>query len=958
MYILYVACAEATPVNVISQNNLNCYKTCLLQPIDKNEVKINQNLNTEQKDEVYRLIEKYRDCFAQNLSEIGCTDISELEIKLTDETPVTYRPYRLSIAEKEIVRDIVNELRENDIIEESDSAYASPVLLVSKKTGGYRLCVDYRALNRKTVKDLYPLPRIDDQLDLLSGNNFFVSLDMSSGYYQIPIKDSCKHLTAFITPDGLYQFKRAPFGLANCPAVFQRTVNKMLGKAQKKCAIAYMDDLLISGITFNECINKLEQTFILLREAGLTLNLKKCSFFDTQIDYLGFEISAEGVRPGSSKIEAVKCFPEPKNVHEIRQFVGLASYFRKFIQNFATIARPLTDLTRQNTPWCWGQRQKEAFQNLKDKLVQRPILTLYNPEHIIELHCDASKIGLGGILFQKEPDSSKLKPLAYFSRKTTIDEEKLHAYELETLAVIASLSRFRVYLLGRHFTIVSDCSALRSTFAKRDLIPRVARWWIALQEYDCTIEYRPGCSMQHVDALSRNPLPCVDDNDKLEHLSRVMNITQDDWLLTLQLSDPKIQHIRSALEDPQYKDIVDIKQNFVLKNNRLYRKVGEDLKWVVPKNARWQICQRNHDEIGHFSIDKTLEKIKRDFWFPKMKKFITKYVKSCLHCAFGKEPAGPKEGFLHSIPKTEIPFHTVHADHLGPFVKSTHGNQYLLLVVDGFTKFCIIKALRNTRSLPTVRALKEIFYTFGHPMRLITDRGSCFTSGEFKRFCTESEIQHTLNAVSAPRANGQVERFNRTVLDALRTYTDRLGENKWEQVLGKIQWGLNNTLNKGIGKIPSEALFCMRPLNRGEGMLGETIIQTRQNDKETELIRSEISEHIESDQLKQQARFNQTRKKANVYSEGDLVKILKPLPGNDGKSRKLLPKYTGPFRITKVLPNDRYEVSSIPGSNISRGKYTNVWSVDRIQPWISVVNEDSDTCTSDDESIAKDQTEK
>lgn len=243
-------------------------------------------------------------------------------------------------------------------------------------------------------------------------------------------------------------------------------------------------------------------------------------------------------------------------------------------------------------------------------------------------------------------------------------------------------------------------------------------------------------------------------------------------------------------------------------------------------------------------------------------------------------------------------------------------------------------------------------------MRLITDRGSCFTSGEFKRFCTESEIQHTLNAVSAPRANGQVERFNRTVLDALRTYTDRLGENKWEQVLGKIQWGLNNTLNKGIGKIPSEALFCMRPLNRGEGILGETIIQTRQNDKETELIRSEISEHIESDQLKQQARFNQTRKKANVYSEGDLVKILKPLPGNDGKSRKLLPKYTGPFRITKVLPNDRYEVSSIPGSNISRGKYTNVWSVDRIQPWISVVNEDSDTCTSDDESIAKDQTEK
>ncbi|CAH2227286.1 jg27653, partial [Pararge aegeria aegeria] len=426
------------------EEHLQCLTTHTLNPLDRNDILINPDISDKQKETVYNLINEYRECFAQNLSELGCTNISELDIKLTDDNPVAYRPYRLSHSEKEIVRDMVKELEENKIIEESDSAYASPILLVSKKTGGYRLCVDYRALNRKTIRDLYPLPRIDDQIDLLSGNSYFISLDMSSGYYQIPIKEDCKHLTAFITPDGLYQFRRAPFGLANCPAVFQRTVNKMLGNSREKCAIAYMDDLLISGKNFDECLSKLEQTFILLKKAALTLNIKKCRFFDTTINYLGFEISAEGVRPGQTKINAVISFPEPKNVHEIRQFMGLASYFRKFIEHFATIARPLTDLTKQNNPWKWEQPQRAAFKTLKEKLTQRPILAIYNTAYITELHCDASKVGLGGILFQKESPNSCLKPVAYFSRKTTIDEEKLHAYELETLAVVASLSRFRV----------------------------------------------------------------------------------------------------------------------------------------------------------------------------------------------------------------------------------------------------------------------------------------------------------------------------------------------------------------------------------------------------------------------------------------------------------------------------------------------------------------------------------
>ncbi|KAL0901934.1 hypothetical protein ABMA27_007079 [Loxostege sticticalis] len=531
--------ARGEKVGTAINNNkiANCFHVqTSYERIDRKDINLNSKLTRSEIDKVYDLIDKYRTTFANNLSELGCTNLTEMDIQLTDRRPVVYRPYRLCYKERETVQNMVDELIQNDIVEESSSPYASPILLVSKKGGGQRLCVDYRELNRRTVKDHFPLPLIEDQIDQLSGSKFFTSLDLTSGYYQIPLKPDCKYLTAFITPNGLYQFKRMPFGLVNAPSVFQRTITKALtlktdtidteNKIEKP-ALAYMDDILVVSKTFEEGLKKLEKTFQLLTQSKLTLNINKCHFFKTSVEYLGYEINAEGIRPGSAKIEAV------------RQFVGLTSYFRKFIQNFSIIARPLTNLTRKDCPWNWGDMEEQAFITLKTKLVDRPILALYNPKFITELHTDASKLGLAGILLQKEDECSPLKPIAFFSRKTTIDEQKFHAYDLETLAVIESLKRFRVYLLGNPFTIVTDCNALRATFTKRDLLPRIARWWLQLQEYDCNIVYRPNHSMTHVDALSRNPvIPSLPVDIDIT-LPRVLAITHEDWLLSLQLTDPQ-----------------------------------------------------------------------------------------------------------------------------------------------------------------------------------------------------------------------------------------------------------------------------------------------------------------------------------------------------------------------------------------------------------------------------------
>ena len=637
---------------------------------------------------------------------------------------------------------------------------------------------------------------------------------------------------------------------------------------------------------------------------------------------------------------AVSNFPVPKNVNKVRQFIGLAGFFRRFVRHFAIIARPLTDLLKVKTEWKWTEEHTKAFNVLKERLIERPVMAVYDNKFETELHTDASKLGIAGILMQRNAEGI-IRPVAYYSRKTTKDEQKFHSFDLETLAVIASLHRFRVYLLGIKFKIVTDCNALRATMTKRDLIPRVARWWIQLQEYDCEIEYRPGSRMAHVDALSRNPVTELDSSEE-RPIFDILQIEEKNWIATVQSADDEIQRIKGILENRDTEHVADVHKNYKLKGGYVYRLVNGKIKWVVPRGVRWQILQMNHDNAGHFSFEKTLSRIQESFWFPKMRRFTKKYVSACLKCAHHKVPGGPKEGLLHAIPKVEIPFHTLHADHLGPFVRSKRGNTYLLVIIDAFTRYIIIKAVRDTKTASAIRVFKEHFGYFGTPNRLITDRGSCFTSAKFKSFTQKLGVKHILNAVATPRANGQVERFNRTVIDALGTRCHGEKENTWDEHLGEIQLGINTTVNKSTGKSPSELLFGCKLINTSENILNDIVCSTSNRISDNNLlnIRTEASKKMRKQQDLAKKNFDKHRKSCTLYKVGDLVRIERAVTNKAtaGKPKKLAAKFQGPYRIIKILPNDRFVVEDTPITRKGNRRYENIVAIDKIYPWLNFSN--------------------
>jgi len=436
-----------------------------------------------------------------------------------------------------------------------------------------------------------------------------------------------------------------------------------------------------------------------------------------RVKFLGHIIEGGHVRSFDRKTEAVRRFPEPTSVKQVQSFLGQSGYFRKFIPGYAAIAHSLSNLLRASVGFDFGVAKRNAFVRLKTILSEKPVLHLYRIGTKTELHMNASTLGYGAILFQKSGEDSLFHPVYYSSGKTTSAEAKYASYELEVLAIVKALKRFRVYLLGIIFKIVTDCRAFMLTMNKRDLCVRVARWALPLEEFNYSIEHRPGKSMAHVDALSRNPLPvCLVIDESDAGLTARFRRAQEE--------DDGVRRLRDLVLRGQARD-------YVLRGNLLFRESNGDLQLVVPRRMQTQIIRRAH-ERGHFSVGKTEDLVKGDYWIPNLRRRVEEVVRNCVACILAERKQGRQECFLHPIEKGSVPLDTLH--HLGPLPSMKKSYKNIFVVVDAFSKFVWLYTTKSTSTQEVLARLKKQAVIFCNPRRIISDRGTAFTSSEFKEY--------------------------------------------------------------------------------------------------------------------------------------------------------------------------------------------------------------------------------
>ncbi|KAL4085336.1 hypothetical protein QTP88_012457 [Uroleucon formosanum] len=907
---------ETVKETVDNWNEILCIDFNSDMNVRTDTVNINPNLDCDVND---KFIKIYNDEYLARINVEPNSDDNcnfEMKIVLKHEQPISFRPRRLSYSEQGSLRNIINELLSENIIRPSNSPYSSPIVLVKKKNKSFRLCVDYRELNKITVKDNFPAPLIDDQLDRLKGKQIFTSLDLKNGFHHVRMNEASIPYTSFVTPVGQYEYLRMPFGLSNSPRVFNRYIQSIFhdlicrGKL-----LVYLDDLLIATQTFPEHFKILTEVFRIAAKHKLRFNVDKCSFGYCEVEYLGYIVNKHGIQASTKHVDAMLNYPVPKNQKQVRQFLGLASYFRRFICNFSVIAKPLYDLVKKNVDFIFGEQEQEAFKYLSSILTKTPVLAIYSPTAETELHCDASSSGFGAILLQKQPDN-KFKPVFYFSQRTSPVESKYHSFELECLAVVYAIKRFHVYLYGISFKVMTDCDSFRLTLNKQDVNTRISRWALFLQNYDFSIFHRPNKNMQHVDAFSRCHAILVLESNTFEQVLAVRQSTDDD-----------IVQIKNKL-------LTSDNKFYELRNGLIYRKENKRIRFYVPKTMENNVIRTCHDDMAHVGLLKVIENISRVYWFPDMKNKVRRYLDNCLKCIEFSRPSGRKEGFLFSIPKGDKPFITLHIDHLGPLEKTNYKNKFIFVIIDAFSKFVRLYPCRTTKSDEVIKHLRNYFQTYSKPCQIISDRGTSFTGTNFKEFLKDESVKLTLVASGTPRANGQVEIVNKSIIPMLAKLTELTS--RWDRVLQKVEFAINNTVHSSTGQSPSILLFGVHQV----GEINDEIRRILENNvtdnpREMEVLRTKAAERIIRSQDSNVTQYNAKRKEPTIYKQGDYVMITN-VDVTVGQNKKLIPKFRGPYVVRKVLDRDRYIVGDIEGFQLTQRPYEGIVGPDRMKMWIRV----------------------
>ena len=898
-------------------------------------------LSPGERDIFYQLLLSFADIMACSTSELGKTDKLKHNIPTGDAPPIRQPVRRISPNRRQEVQQLLGEMLEGGVIEPSAGPWASPIVLVQKKDGSTRFCVDYRKLNDVTRKDAYPLPRIDATLDTLHGSKWFSTLDLCSGYWQVEVAEEDRAKTAFCTTEGLFQFRVMPFGLCNAPATFQRLMDLVLSGLQWGECLVYLDDVIVLGRTFDEHLHNLCLVLQRFREAGLRLKPSKCCFFRTRVHYLGHVISRDGIATDPAKTEKVLSWPTPTSKREVQQFLGFAGYYRRFVRDFSAITRPLHRLTERTASFKWTEECQRAFDELRQKLCSAPVLAFPDFSRQFILDTDASDVGIGGVLSQVD-DHGNERVIAFGSRSLSKPERRYCVTRRELLAVVEFTSEYRPYLVGRRFVLRTDHGSLTWLRNFRDPDGQIARWLERLQELDFDTVHRRGRIHTNADALSR--LPC-------QQCGRESHTTSEDLLVSVtavlpplpegmgdkvrqaQLADTVLGPLlrgKEAGEKPATSELGNSSQSsrrllqlwdqLSVSNGILCRKfVSPDgsahtLQVVVPGILRDEVLTQLHEGAvgGHLGVDKTLARVKERFYWPGYTSDVGDWCSRCGVCAARKTPTPKARAPLTSI-VTGYPLQLVAMDIVGPFPESTAGNSYVLVAADYFTRWVEAYPIPNQEAVTVATKLvNEFFCRFSLPERLHSDQGRNFESAVVSEVCKLLGIAKSRTTPYHPQSDGLVERFNRTLLDMLaKSVRDRPFE--WEDHIRHLCLAYNTSVHPTTGYSPFFLMFGRQVRMPVDLMYGTPTASPVAVPEYVSNLRTSLTSAYErvratmGTKLDRQKEFYDEKVHGDPFQEGDLVWLNTPAVPR-GQSRKLHNPWSGPYRVVARLSDAVYRV--------------------------------------------------
>jgi transposase InsO family protein len=821
-------------------------------------------------------------------------------IELESDKPVYRRPYRLSSDELQELKRQLTEMLEKGWIRPSTSPYGAPVLFVKKKDGTLRACADWRALNAYTVKARTPIPNVQDLFDQVKGAQVFSKLDLASGYHQVPIHPEDIHKTAIVTRYGQFEYTVMPFGLCNAPSTFTALMNKVFAEYLDEFVVVYLDDILIYSRSLEEHVEHLRAVLTRLREQKLFAKLKKCEFAQSSIGYLGHVISKDGIATDPAKIAAVQEWPVPANVHDVRSFLGLCSYYRRFVPRFAQIAAPLTDLTRsdvRDVPAAWGPQQQAAFEALKHSLTSAPLLRHADPSKPFVLRTDASDFAVGSVLMQEH--AAQLHPVAYYSRKLSPSEAKYGAYAREMLAVIDSLRHFEHYVDGRQITVESDQQALSWFWSQRQLDKQQARWMAKLQAYDLQLKYIQGKLNLVADALSRRPdhrsaQLCSVSVASATLLQEVLQAAAADAPYQAQLRAARSNHL------PRYQAVQGVLYQVDSKGRS---------RIVLPASAhalKRAVLQEFHTvySAGHPGFYKTLRKVSEHFTWKGLMSDVKAYVGSCAVCLACKSSTQAPIGLLQPLPVPSGKWEQISLDFVTGLPPTKSKVDAVLVVTDRLTKMVVLIPTTKEVNAPQTAQLfvKHVFAHFGLPRIIVSDRDSRFVSAFWRALFSCLGTKLAFSSAYHPQSDGQTERVNRTMQQVLRCHCMQFASD-WDHHLPMCQFVLNAAKHVSTGYSPFHLMYGYEPRSPVSlAAPASTPVQAADEALQGMAEQLRVAQHNLHKAQKQQQRQANKHRRDRTFAVGDSVYLsTQNLSAYDVPGKKLLPRYVGPFKVVQVI---------------------------------------------------------